>query len=348
MFLALAVFICCVAITCANTTAKLLSAEGYFKIFGLPSNVSTTSSPSTEIDKAHLMAVQTEIDKVLNFVDWKLILTVYTSETSDHDNDDYVTGKLEFNVQALLAPEDDAAEYYAEIVRILNDILSDDILFGTESGQLFGVRIPAGSLTMYDEIRVTDGHTYRPSSRPILSPEKLHLLMLGDWGKGGKNGDITATATSSVVFDMGRKLAKNGGTDYTYQASVARSMMKYSRFINLSGVISLGDNFYSSGVTSTTDTLWTTIWRDVYLTEGSPLNVPWYPVLGNHDYGSASNAEAQINRYKRNDNDDDNWIMPAHNYTKKFEIAVGGSVQIIFIDTTTLAPSVNKCCNEKG
>ena len=351
MYLALAIFICCIAINNANSTARMLNAEGYFKVFGLSNNASA-SHFHNEIDKTHLMAVQTELDRVLGFVSWKMILTAFTSlndtESSDHDNDDYVTGKLEFRIEAFLAPEDNAAEYFAEIVRTLNDILSEGILFGTESEELLGARIPVGSLTMYDEVRLTDGHTFRPSSSPIVSPEKLHLLMLGDWGKGGIPGDITATATSSLVFDMGRKLAKNGGTDYTYQASVARSMMKYAKFINLSAVITLGDNFYNSGVTSTTDTMWTTIWRDVYLTEGSPLNVPWYTVLGNHDYGSASNAEAQINRYKRNDNDDNNWIMPSHNYTKNFEIAGGGSVRIVFIDTTTLAPSVNKCCNEKG
>ena len=40
--------------------------------------------------------------------------------------------------------------------------------------------------------------------------------------------------------------------------------------------------------------------------------------------------------------------MPSTNYSKTFQIPSGGSVSIIFVDTTTLAPSVNKCCNENG
>lgn len=46
--------------------------------------------------------------------------------------------------------------------------------------------------------------------------------------------------------------------------------------------------------------------------------------------------------------DDDNWHMPEKNYTHTFPIKGGGTVQIVFVDTTTLAPSSNKCCNEAG
>ena len=33
---------------------------------------------------------------------------------------------------------------------------------------------------------------------------------------------------------------------------------------------------------------------------------------------------------------------------KTFEIPGGGVVTVVMIDTTTLAPSMNQCCNEKG
>ena len=45
---------------------------------------------------------------------------------------------------------------------------------------------------------------------------------------------------------------------------------------------------------------------------------------------------------------DDYWVMPTQYYSKSFAIPGGGLLSIVFVDTTTLAPSVNQCCNEKG
>ena len=347
MFL-IGVFFCLVKIGLADNTARKLNFEGFFTIYGISESSLTEQNQNNVANIIQLL--QTEIDNALNFVSWKVVLNSYNSvKNVNNANDDFSIGELNFVVEAFLAPEDDVTQFYSDIVGTMNHILVDELLSGITLDALRGAYIPAGSLTIADGLSVVDGHTLRPSSSPVIVPEKLHLLMLGDWGKGGLNGDITAVATSSAAYNKRRTLGKNGGgTDYTFQAAVARSMMKYVKFINLRAVILLGDNFYNSGVTSTTDALWNTLWRNVYLATGSPLNVPWYAVLGNHDYGSAANAEAQINRYQKYDTDDNNWIMPSHNYTQKFEIIGGGSAQIIFIDTTTLAPSVNKCCNEKG
>jgi len=43
-------------------------------------------------------------------------------------------------------------------------------------------------------------------------------------------------------------------------------------------------------------------------------------------------------------------MFPSTNYSKVFDIpgSRGSTVAIIFIDTTTLAPSMNGCCNSKG
>jgi hypothetical protein len=115
-------------------------------------------------------------------------------------------------------------------------------------------------------------------------------------------------------------------------------------------VVALGDNFYSNGVSSATDILWDYLWKDVYINNYPQLNIPWYPVFGNHDYGGGASAvQAQIERYQAHE-DDDIWMFPSTNYTRRFAIPGndGGSVVIVFIDTTTLAPSVNKCCNQNG
>jgi tartrate-resistant acid phosphatase type 5 len=69
--------------------------------------------------------------------------------------------------------------------------------------------------------------------------------------------------------------------------------------------------------------------------------------IGNHDYGfGLSGISAQIDR--TTSGDDDLWTMPSTNYTQIFSIGGGATLQIVFIDTTTLAPSENSCCNENG
>eukprot|EP01034_Spumella_vulgaris_P030871 gene30871-38153_t len=110
-------------------------------------------------------------------------------------------------------------------------------------------------------------------------------------------------------------------------------------------VLALGDNFYANGVSSSTDVLWSYLWKNVYLTNYPALYIPWYPVFGNHDYGGST--DAQIQRYLDH-TDDDIWMFESSYYLKTFAIPGGGSVAILFIDTTTLAPSENKCCNENG
>lgn len=62
--------------------------------------------------------------------------------------------------------------------------------------------------------------------------------------------------------------------------------------------------------------------------------MPWYPVLGNHDYhmGRAA-AMSQIERTEATD--DDEWQMPGANYTMTF---LDEAVRLIAIDTPKIAP----------
>jgi hypothetical protein len=201
--------------------------------------------------------------------------------------------------------------------------------------------------------------THQPTGAPtnaptVTPPSPLHLLVFGDWGKGGLYGDITAVSSSAQKSDGASSKAQGGkgGQAYTYQAAMARAMTAYwspeAGRKPPAGVLALGDNFYDNGVASTSDALWTSLFRNVYLSSTSPLrHVPWYTVLGNHDYGGgADGVQAQIDRTTATA--DDEWQTPAKNYSRTFHIPGGGSVAIVFIDSTTLAPSVTGATNTKG
>ena len=114
-------------------------------------------------------------------------------------------------------------------------------------------------------------------------------------------------------------------------------------------VMALGDNFYDNGVSSTNDNQWNSSWADVYKNRFPNLKIPFYAVLGNHDYGyGADGVQAQIDKTYSEDNTQGLWNMPAQAYVELIPLPDGGSLMMINIDTTTLNPSANECCNEEG
>jgi len=197
-------------------------------------------------------------------------------------------------------------------------------------------------------------------TRSAHSPDDvLTFLLLGDWGKGGTSGTYgqrralddapVSTTLASNIELQGMELQKE--KKVLRQMQVANAMGAYAAQADPkpSFLIALGDNFYDNGVYSTTDNLWKYLWQDVYLGFDA-LNIPWFPIFGNHDYGyGATGVKAQIQRTYEH-TDDDIWEFPSTNYTRRFDIPGkgGGSVVIVFIDTTTLAPSINRCCNSNG
>ena len=212
-----------------------------------------------------------------------------------------------------------------------------------------------------------------------LHADDLVFYTIGDWGKGGIGGTYGSVVKSSSDggddddddHEKSKDVSSSGGGNgdnkdnngqnnqnknkkkakALNQVAVAHAMGTFSNITNKkpSFIVALGDNFYSNGVSSSHDSLWDTLWKNVYLNY-SDLNVNWIPVLGNHDYGSGQQGvQAQLDRAAEHDNDD-LWDMPATNFSKRFNIpgARDAWVAMIFVDTTTLAPSQNKCCSSKG
>jgi tartrate-resistant acid phosphatase type 5 len=130
---------------------------------------------------------------------------------------------------------------------------------------------------------------------PFASPP-FNFLVVGDWGRNG-------SPNQRLVADRMGKLAERTASRFT---------------------ISTGDNFYTFGVSSKTDSQWDRSFTDVYTSEA--LQRPWYAVLGNHDYGG--NVQAQIDRSGTGP-----WVMDDLWYERTPEQIGHPDVHLFFINT---------------
>jgi tartrate-resistant acid phosphatase type 5 len=129
---------------------------------------------------------------------------------------------------------------------------------------------------------------------------ETHFFVLGDWGKRGKQD----------------------------QQKVANQMMLLEQTVKPAAIITTGDNFYPSGVTSITDSNWFASYTNVYKRLVHDYN--WLAVLGNHDYMDAADPEAQIAYHQVNAR----WNMDHQYYTRVFKISKNRTVRFVFVDTT--------------
>lgn len=132
-------------------------------------------------------------------------------------------------------------------------------------------------------------------------PSAVNFILMGDWGRNGAD----------------------------HQKEVAKQMGETATEASVDFIVSAGDNFYPKGVVSEFDPLWKHSFEDIY-TDFS-LQWDWYPVLGNHDYGSNPQAQVAYSRVSRR------WQMPARYYSRLINVGSDGSqLLLVFIDTTPL------------
>jgi tartrate-resistant acid phosphatase type 5 len=132
------------------------------------------------------------------------------------------------------------------------------------------------------------------------SPDALNFLIVGDWGRRGEPD----------------------------QQDVATQMAKTAHALGARFVISVGDNFYEDGVASVQDVLWQESFEDVY-TQPS-LQVPWYAILGNHDYHR--NCDAQV-AYSQTS---PRWRMPARYFMQSHQLDKDTTADFFYLDTTPM------------
>ncbi len=114
------------------------------------------------------------------------------------------------------------------------------------------------------------------------------------------------------------------GTGAPPQRQVAAAMLAYHRQKQFDFAVTLGDNFYSTGMAAPDDERWKTWWSDLY----DPLKIPFYATLGNHDWGQPNSPAAEIVFSQRSPS----WRMPAAYYT-----FTAGDAQFFALDTDVIS-----------
>jgi len=143
-----------------------------------------------------------------------------------------------------------------------------------------------------------------------LSTDDLHFLVMGDWGGQGHSPyttseeENTAKGMNTVAANLGAKFS-----------------------------LALGDNFYSNGVTSVSDSRFEKTFEQCF--DGAHLQdsagFKFHVVAGNHDHHG--NVQAQIDYSSKSGR----WNFPSQYYSLTETAPDGATVQIVMIDTVELS-----------
>jgi acid phosphatase len=160
-----------------------------------------------------------------------------------------------------------------------------------------GLRYLSRRTVLRAGIRTVAALPFLRGGRALAAEGELPFLVVGDWGRYG------GLKQRDIARQMGREAAAIG-----------------SRF-----VLSVGDNFYETGVASVDDPHFQASFEQVY--DARSLQTPWYIALGNHDY--KGNVEAQVAYSGKSTR----WHMPARYFTQSRMLPDGEALDLFFLDT---------------
>jgi tartrate-resistant acid phosphatase type 5 len=134
----------------------------------------------------------------------------------------------------------------------------------------------------------------------LTAADDVHILSVGDWGS-----------------------AALGGYHLKNAQNTAAAMQSYVKANTPRLVLNTGDNFYYCGIQNGSDPQ---INEDFVGLFGS-IQLPWYSILGNHDYGFNPDAQLWLNQTIPN------WVMDARYYHRRADLNNGLVLNVIALDT---------------
>lgn len=150
------------------------------------------------------------------------------------------------------------------------------------------------------------------------------LIALAAINLSAQTPEVWKTLKKEANFFMANDLRRNG---YYDQKPIAELMGVMAEEIDPECILAAGDVHHFEGVQSTRDPLWMTNYELIY--SHPELMIPWYPILGNHEYRGNTQAVLDYSGVSRR------WEMPARYYTRVFE-EDGVTVRFVMIDTAPL------------
>lgn len=169
-----------------------------------------------------------------------------------------------------------------------------------------GASLVSPLMAMAESGEVTHLESEDLSASSLKDEYDVHFIAIGDWGRNGE-------------YD---------------QTEVAKQMGLWALHNPNDFVVSVGDNFYPRGVVSEHDPLWHYSFENIYTAHS--LQCDWYPVLGNHDYGSDTDAQIHYSKVSRR------WCMPALYYSKQYKLGNNDKLLMLFIDTDPMMHAERK------
>lgn len=132
------------------------------------------------------------------------------------------------------------------------------------------------------------------------------------------------TLEKPLNFYLANDLGRNG---YYDQKPIAELMGNMAENVDIECVIAAGDVHHFEGVRSVNDPLWMTNYELVY--SHPELMIPWYAILGNHEYRGNTQAVIDYSAVSAR------WNVPDRYYTFAMEND-GVTVRFVMVDTAPL------------
>lgn len=137
-----------------------------------------------------------------------------------------------------------------------------------------------------------------PTPTPAVDHDPVRFIAVGDTGEGNQDQYDVADVMQQVCADQ--------GCDF---------------------VLLLGDNIYDTGVTALDDLQW----QEKFELPYANIDLPFYAVLGNHDYGNLSPDGERADFQVAYTDVSDKWTMPARHYKHAHS-----NVEFFAIDTQAM------------